>query len=220
MLCHNCNCKISDEFKYSITTNCCPKCGQSMMTDDTRQIYESIIKIMDKPDNDLGDVAVWISKKFLKSENESTEVNLETNDEELPPVATRANVMAPKPVRRSSGEIVSKPTNDRTALFAKRAGLENKFQSLIKDIQGEPDIEESQEDSEDIGNAEDMAAYEEMHRKYANSSFSQEELDAVVNQFDIAPPPSPNTTFSEIQKIQKLEQLASTGSLGMIRRSS
>jgi hypothetical protein len=232
MKCQNCNCQVSSEFTFAFTTNCCPKCGKTMMHEDVKTLYLKIEEVMKKSDNDLGDLAVWLVNNYKFKTTELVEDVVETSEmvqrEETLPVETMTDtvtidvemtplepkVKKPAPIKTSREQKdQSMLSPERKNLFAKRAGVDKiKFETLVKDIQGNSMIDSSFDDNS-VGDyeSEDMSDFND-------APLSRHEIHTVASLFDI--PDAGKTDFTEIQKIQKLEQLAVTGSVGKIRRSS
>lgn len=232
MLCQNCNCKISSEFKYSIITNCCPKCGKQMMSSLIKDIYKQILSILDKDDNDLGDVAIWFSKFYkLNSESSNIELthtqelvdnsNIESIEDNIDENIKSKPISKPKPIMRTNAK--SPQLVNRAELFNKRAGVNidnKKIKSLIEDIQGvaKSDIDLVNDNDiidDDTVNMDELNGSNEVDEGKI-SPLSQYELNAVSNMFDS--PPSNETNYSEIEKLKKIEQFAETGSIGLIKR--
>ncbi len=227
MKCKNCNCQVSSDFKHSFTTNCCPKCGQTMMQEDVKDLYLKMTDILNKEGNDLGDVAIWFvnthhAKIAQTDEGENEEVynpiiQVEGDVESVelsPPVSKPvAKKLAPKVKRAISGsQEHSLLSADRANLFSKRAGVDKiKYETIVKDIQGGL-ISNASEDMNDIGDGEENFA------SFNEEPLSSREMQSMAGLFE--GPASGQMDYLEIEKLQKLEQLAMTGSLGKIKRSS
>jgi len=243
MKCYNCKCQVSSDFKYAFSTNCCPKCGDFLMPVEVKSLYVKIQDFLNKDNNDIGDLIVWFHSEFIanKNENNSSQVNEELEakteinetivevglDENLEDIQVQeyadATLMFKKP-KHSPKKIQTQKeqsllSQERTNLFAKRAGLDkldqnkNKYDNIIKDIQSSSD--DSLNDDMGYSEYNSDETYEEFESPNS-SPLSRQEIQSVANLFDT---PEQSTDFNEIQKIQKLEQLAITGSVGVIRRS-
>lgn len=228
MKCKNCNCQVSSDFKHSFTTNICPKCGQTLMKNDVKDLFLKMSDVLSHNDNDIGDLAIWFVDTYLKTsttaieEVELPKVVSETSSDES---TEEVELPLPKPkkpavkVNRSQSQTADKEHSllsaDRTKLFSKRAGVDKiKYETLIKDIQGGLTPRDSSDihDSSDIGDdAGDFGDFNE-------TPLSNREMQSVAGLFET--PDNSVMNYSEIEKIQKLEQLAITGSVGKIRRSS
>lgn len=223
MRCKNCNCPVSSNFEHAYTTNCCPKCGQQMMTLDVKSLFSKMQKVLHQDENDVGDLAVWFVDTYFK---EPESVNIQGTSEEAllsqaPPslddpelsvsLITKQVGKKPTPIKRGG-----QPTNasaERANMFAKRAGVDKiKFETLIKDIQGESELNSDIEYSDN--SAEDNSPFPEAKNR---PPLSDQEIHMVEGLFDVEEGP---TNFAEIQKLQKIEQLNMSGSLGKIKRSS
>jgi len=225
MKCKNCNCQVSADFKHSFTTNCCPKCGQTMMQEDVKDLYIQMNNILSQDGNDLGDLAIWLvntrHSKVIQSSTNDLQVEVkELEPPDAPEEEVTQSVAAPvkKPVSKvrrtqTADKEHSLLSTDRANLFSKRAGVDKiKYETLIKDIQGELVAEPT--DMNDIGDGdggdEDMSSFNA-------DPLSNHEIRAMSGLFET---PDSQMNYNEIEKIQKLEQLAMTGSVGKIRRSS
>lgn len=218
MKCQSCNCAVSSEFTFAFSTNCCPKCGKTMMQEDVQTLFLQIDNVMKQNGNDLGDLAAWLVSNFKPKTTEkdndvvtpepiepeqavSVAADVEITDVQPP------KVKKPAPIKTAKDQQILSP--ERKNLFAKRAGVDKiKFETLVKDIRGIPTSEPSSD--EDFDNVESV--------EFDETPLSRHEMQTVANLFD--EPDSGHTDFSEIQKIQKLEQLANTGSIGKVRRST
>jgi hypothetical protein len=228
MKCKNCDCQVSSDFKHSFTTNCCPKCGQTMMQEDVKDIYLQMSDILNKEGNDLGDVAIWLvnthhSKitQFDESEEHvlepiiEIEGTVESIEEPLPVLKPAVKKPAPKVKRTQSGtQEHSLLSQDRTNLFSKRAGVDKiKYETIVKDIQGGL-ISHASEDMNDIGDGEESFA------PFNEEPLSNREMQSMAGLFEGPGTSNGQIDYLEIEKLQKLEQLAMTGSIGKIKRSS
>lgn len=199
MKCQNCDCQVSSEFKYSLTNNCCPKCGQSIMTREVKELFSQMERVLEKNENDLGELAVWLVKNYKPETASEEQVANKLNEQVQEQVVEKKK---PSPIKTSKEQA---PTNERAAMFSKRAGVDKiKFETLIRDIQGS---DESYSQNEDYveGDQNDV-------------TLTDNEINEVVSDL-FNEPDNPAITISELQRIQKLEQMANTGSVGMIRRS-
>lgn len=217
MKCQSCSCPISSDFKYAYVTNCCPKCGGSLMNKQEQDLLLRIEEVL-KEGNDLGDLAVWCVKTFLSDVLPVTpaEVHQEVKEViETKEVNKLIPKSPPKKIKLISVQQEDKVllTPEQTSVFAKRAGVDllnkdkSKYATLIKDIQGEELTLESNEDY-DEDNYEEIA-------EVSTEPLSQQEIHSVASIFDA---PAANTHFSEIERLQKLEQMEMTGAVGRIRR--
>lgn len=224
MKCKNCNCQVSADFKHSFTTNVCPKCGQTLMQNDVKNLFLKMSDVLDKNDNDIGDLAIWFVDTYFRTDkNEMMEVTEPIANEPQMQIEIEEALPAPAPkikkpavkVTRTQSQTVDKEqsllSQDRTNLFSKRAGVDKiKYETLVKDIQGgfvpqEPmDMNDMGDDSGDFGD-------------FNETPLSNREMQSVAGLFEA---PESAVNYNEIEKLQKLEQLAITGSVGKIRRSS
>lgn len=220
MKCSSCSCQVSQEFKHSIETNICPKCGDALLDAKVKGLLLQMQSFLAKDDRDLSDLAAWVLRRFSnenpdQAEDETDAKEAGENSDVIP---------APKKVRRSGetltpqdqGEQLLDPT--RAELFAKRAGVQNKikqtkgkYEQLIKDIQGAEDQEEgltSYMDPED-------------NDPYPTTQYTKplapHEMGGLDTLFDL--PPELPMDMSELRKIQRLEEMGSMGSVGKIRRA-
>jgi len=219
MKCKNCNCQVSSDFQHSFTTNCCPKCGQTMMQEDVKDLYLQMTTILNKDGNDLGDLAIWLVNTHRSKIVQKEEVGLDTEtDSEIEPRAQDTEVeelvkvvKKPTPKVKRTDKEQSLLSADRANLFSKRAGVDKiKYETLVKDIQGGL-VSQASEDTNDIGDGEDFAPFNEV-------PLSNREMQSMAGLFET--PDNGQMNYAEIEKLQKLEQLSMTGSLGLIKRSS
>jgi hypothetical protein len=231
MKCKNCNCQVSSDFKHSFTTNVCPKCGQTLMTNDVKELFLKMSEVLVKNNNDIGDLAIWFVDTYLtvekdntKSESESesltvSEESQESTEETVPALLPKVKKPAVKVTRtqlQDPNKEQSLLSADRTKLFSKRAGVDKiKYETIVKDIQGglAPQDSMDMEDTGDIGDG-DGGEYNDFNEV----PLSNREMQSVASLFESQD--SGTMSYGEIEKIQKLEQLAITGSVGKIRRSS
>src|SRR5271165_477224 len=105
MKCQNCSCQVSADFKHSFTMNCCPKCGKTLMQEDVQDLYLKMAKVLEKENNDIGDVAIWFINHYLptikikssdiKEDSAIDDIKEEISDD----IKTEQIVQAPKPKR-------------------------------------------------------------------------------------------------------------------------
>lgn len=225
MKCKNCNCQVSSDFQHAFTTNCCPKCGETIMNVNVQDLYLKMNEVLRKNNNDIGDLAVWFVNTYIVTpaqafeemelvshkEAESPEHQEQVEQHDLPQLPKKPAHKVHR-TSNSNKEQMLLPS-ERTNLFAKRAGVDKiKYETLVKDIQGAPtSIDDTSIDDESF---EDSDMEEE---PFNDTPLSNREMQSVVGLFE---EPEKAVDFTEIQKIQKLEQLATTGSIGKIRRSS
>lgn len=228
MKCKNCNCKVSSEFQHAFETNCCPKCGQTLMLEDVKSMFLKITNLLENKDNDIGDVAIWLVDTFKQTAQLSvvdeqivaTTVPLVSQpDETNNDIIKNPNRKPPAKIARSAQttdkeQFLLPP--DRANLFSKRAGVDKlKYKTIVKDIQGDINSQSSSDDY-DLGSAE--GGDDKDFVEYDGTPLSHKEIQSMSNLFEDTT--DNQSSFLEIEKLQKLEQLAINGSVGKIRRSS
>lgn len=213
MKCQNCTCLVSSDFKHAIQTNCCPKCGKTIMGENVQVLYTRMQKVLSEEGNDLGDLAVWFVRNYLTKSNTAEQISTQSEDTKVDAeILQETEVKQITPFHKTTQDR-KLLTTDRTSLFAKRAGVDKiKFETLVKDIQGVG----SEDQFMGTEGSEDFDLNNETY-EFNNVPLSKGEMRQMSGLFNM---PNDEINFSELQKLQKLEQLATTGSVGKIRRSS
>lgn len=226
MKCQSCNCQVSSEFTFAVSTNCCPKCGKPMMQEDVKTLFLKIDDLMKQNGNDLVDLASWLVLNYKpttmqeESVQPPTEEKVESVTAQFTPMDDEESVEVaePKPIkpkaiktsREQKEQQILSP--ERKNIFAKRAGVDKiKFETLVKDIQGAPSSEPMMPEEGDYYEAEESVDFD-------GNPLSRHEIQSVASLFDV--PDTGRMDISELQKLQKLEQLSVTGTIGKIRRST
>lgn len=216
MKCQNCKCQVSSEFKHSFTTNCCPKCGSSIMKKEVKELFLKMDNVLQQENNDIGDLAIWLVDTYLpsilpKSETDQDTSTITSSQEivETNAVNEAVTVTKKQSILNKNNKEQQLIDKDRTSLFAKRAGVDRiKYETLVKDIQSDGLA------AGDIGDDsfDDVSDFETI-----DEPLSDYDINAVENLFTV---PSNKFDLSEIKKLQRLEELSSNGSVGLIKRSS
>lgn len=222
MKCKSCDCQVSAEFKHAIETNCCPKCGKTIMDTNVQGLLIKMNEVLRTNNNDIGALAVWFSNTYLSdSEDADRREDTSTADdqgeivEDIQEERKPSKKTPPRKIQRSTAASKEQSSEmaERAALITKRAGIDkSKYERLVRDIQEESF---SALNSSDV--MLDAGEDSDSDMDINTTPLSSNDIRSIEGLFD---EPEKPITFNEIQRLQKIEQLATTGAVGKIRRSA
>src|SRR5690606_4339816 len=99
-------------------------------------LFSKMKSVLEKDNNDLGDLAVWFYSTYLVKTESQTDNLTEGKAREEQQINIAQESNDEKPVKPTKSNNV-KNTNNMASVFAKRAGVDKiKIETIIKDIQG------------------------------------------------------------------------------------
>lgn len=171
MFCENCNVEIPPAWKKVISSNVCPECGGSILSDNTKKIIDELKAALERMPNDPEGLAGWIMSTYdltPKGEVKPTKFYGKPSKnyvEEEAPIKIRTNAAVEGFMERAGVNKIQ--TNPKMAALAK----------AINEINDEPAEDlEVDEESEDV-RAEEEAQYL-INKIKSNKKISMKEVMA------------------------------------------
>ncbi len=224
MHCQSCNIAVPSNFKFAFTSNRCPSCGKTIMSNEVKALWQQFDDILSKENHDMGDIAVWLMGNFKLVK--LSDLPTEETTPEVPAPVEAVKPVAPvhkdPPVRHQPTplptSVEGRPLLDpaRVQLFKKRSGVDKiKYETMVKNIQG--DVNEVDIGDGTLSSSSSFEGRETLIEEGA--SVSEHELEMAKDIVAQSGNVGGVLDISELKRIQRLEQMEMNGSVGLIKRS-
>jgi hypothetical protein len=200
MKCKSCEQNVDAKFKFAISTNVCPFCGEAIIDVALQAILNDLKTVMERGAEYMEDVENWLFSNYSLRKVNPNDV-VDSSEQQFNFTNTQ------RPLKAGKGPMVNRveddmPANkeDNTTIFAKRAGITN-FKKVLDHIKGAAEQTEFVDPEldtvvEETGEPLSTREQQEMISMLGSSNNSNQEL--------------------ELQKLKRLR--AQSGGSGSFRR--